>query len=95
MSGPDSYEGTGHADRGTSKETDERYSRDGATLHVCSHALGIPLMRTCLVMGGVPLANQLHRLRSGVEVCTWLVTCRSCDFKSLLCAIAVASGHSC
>lgn len=25
-------------------------------------------MRTALVVGGMPVANQLHRLKSGVEV---------------------------
>ena len=29
---------------------------------------GVPAMRTALVIGGLPLANQLHRLRSGVQV---------------------------
>ena len=26
-------------------------------------------MRTALVIGGLPIANQLHRLKSGVQVC--------------------------
>ena len=30
-------------------------------------------MRTALVVGGLPIANQLHRLRSGVQVCTHIV----------------------
>ena len=36
---------------------------------------GLPHMRTALVVGGVPMAHQLHRLRSGVEVscvCVWV-----------------------
>jgi len=30
-------------------------------------------MRTALVVGGLPIANQLHRLRSGVQVGTHIV----------------------
>lgn len=33
--------------------------------------LGLPDMKTALVVGGMPVANQLHRLRSGVEVGCW------------------------
>ena len=33
---------------------------------------GVPAMRTALVIGGLPIANQLHRLRSGVQVCVYV-----------------------
>ena len=34
----------------------------------CLLCAGIPDMRTALLVGGLPLANQLHRLRTGVQV---------------------------
>ena len=37
-------------------------------MYVFSLLLGIPMMRTALIVGGVPLPQQLHRLRTGVQV---------------------------
>ena len=33
----------------------------------CDH-LGLPNMRTALIVGGAPLANQIYRLKSGIQI---------------------------
>ena len=47
-------------------------------------SVGVPSMRTALLVGGLPIAKQLHRLKSGVQVhlvlvyCEWdVVVCRT------------------
>lgn len=56
-----------YTNRRTGQKTNERSVYEKVTF--CDHApLGITDMKTALLIGGVPVAHQLHRLKSDIKV---------------------------
>lgn len=40
-----------------------------------THCSGIPSMKTALLVGGIPIAQQLHRLKTEIQVCLLIFIC--------------------